>query len=62
MNKYMYIGPVIIFNRCVVNKWIASTYAQSKSKARSNFSYQFKRQNNLLVSANVTLPGKIIAQ
>ena len=49
------------FGDCVVNHWKASTYAMSERKARSNLTYQFKKQNNKLPSTKITLPGKLIA-
>lgn len=62
MNKYTYVGPAMEFDRCIVNRWVASTYAPSKSKARSNLTYQFKKKNNLLATAKITLTGEIIAE
>lgn len=59
MNKYSYDGPVEEFGRCIANRWQGSTYATSESKARSNLSYQFKKQFNKTPSCKITLPGKI---
>lgn len=60
MNKYSYDGPVMEFDRCVANRWKASTYAVSEKKARSNLTYQYKKRNNKLPNTMITLPGKII--
>ncbi len=60
MTKYTYDGPVVIFGRCVQNRWKGETRAVSEAKARSNLAYQWKTQNNRLACAGpVTLPGKI---
>ena len=48
MNMYSYDGPVMEFDNCVANRWIASTRAVSEKKARSNLTYQFKKKNNRL--------------
>lgn len=45
MNMYSYDGPVMEFDNCVANRWIASTRAVSEKKARSNLTYQFKKKN-----------------
>lgn len=44
MNMYSYDGPVMEFDNCVANRWIASTRAVSEKKARSNLTYQLKRK------------------
>lgn len=61
MKQYAYDGPVMEFEKCVANRWTASTYAISESKARSNLAYQFKKQFNRSPSTRISLPGKIIA-
>lgn len=61
MRQYLYDGPVVIFGMCVANSWKATTYAVSESKARSNLTYQYKKQSKKTPSAKVTLPGKIIS-
>lgn len=59
MNTYVYEGPVMEFNRCVSSSWKAKTAAKSESKARNNLAYQFKKKNNKLASAKISLPGKL---
>lgn len=59
MNRYVYEGPVMTFDKCVSHKWIGITYAPSEKKARSNLAYQYKRENKLSPSAKITLPGKL---
>jgi len=60
MSRYFYDGPVKEFNTCVTNRWVASTYAESESKARTNLAYRFKKENKKLPSTKITLPGKIM--
>lgn len=60
MKQYSYDGPVMEFDRCVANRWKASTYAVSEKKARSNLTYQYKKRNNKLPSTMITLPGQLI--
>ena len=58
-NTYVYDGPVLIFGKCVANRWKSKTIASSESKARSNLAYQFKKQANLVTGFRVELPGKL---
>ena len=60
MNRYTYDGPVVVFDECIAHRWKASTYAISENKARSNFAYQFKKQNNRMANCKISLPGKIV--
>lgn len=60
MNQYMYEGPVMEFEKPIANNWKATTYAPSEGKARSNLAYRFKKANNRVPNAKITLPGKII--
>ena len=55
MNKYLYNGPVMVFDRCVAGNFVAETIAPSKAKAKSNIIYQFKKNNNLVPSARVSI-------
>ena len=59
-HKYIYDGPVFRFNTLLVDRWKGETMAPSEKKARSNLAYQFKKHNNQIASAKVSLPGKII--
>jgi hypothetical protein len=49
----------MIFETCVCNHWKGETCAVSESKAKSNLAYQYKKNNNLVASAKVNLPGKV---
>lgn len=57
--KYIYDGPVMLFERCVADHWKGETMAPTKAKARSNLAYQAKKQMNLIAGTKVKLPGKI---
>ena len=57
--KYAYDGPVMFFDKLVADHWKGETMAPNEKKARSNLSYQAKRQLNLIAGTNIQLPGKI---
>lgn len=57
--EYTYDGPVMVFERCVYDRWIATTKAPSESKARANLAYRYKSQYGLARNAKVYLPGKL---
>lgn len=59
MHKYAYDGPVMEFNRLLADHWRGETMASSEKKARSNLTYQFKKQNSRIAGTKITLPGKI---
>lgn len=59
MNKYLYSGPVMEFDRCVQSNWKGETMAESETKALSNLSYQWKKNNNRITGTRITLPGKL---
>lgn len=58
-HKFIYDGPVMVFETCVANHWKGETMAPTEGKARSNLAYQFKKQNNRIAGSKVTLPGKV---
>lgn len=60
MKQYTYDGPVMEFGRCVASHWKASTFAVSERKARCNLTYRFKKENNKIATAKITLPGKLV--
>jgi hypothetical protein len=60
MNVYSYDGPVLEFETCVAYRWTASTRAVSEKKARCNLAYQYKKSNNKVPYAKITLPGKLV--
>lgn len=59
MNQYLYDGPVMEFGTCISNRWQGTTYAVSERKARSNLVYPFKKKNNRVPGAKITLPGEV---
>lgn len=59
MKLYVYDGPVMEFDRCIMERWRGTTYAVSKEKARSNLTYQFKKQHNKNPSTRISLYGEI---
>lgn len=59
MTKYAYVGPVMVFDKCVASRWKGETIAESESKARSNLTYQYKKKNNLNPGARVDLIGSL---
>lgn len=60
MKLYSYDGPIMFFDTCVSDRWIATTYAVSKAKARSNLTYQAKKYLGKVQNTGVTLPGEIV--
>lgn len=59
LNKYIYDGPVECFGKCVANRWRGETMAPTAGKARSNLTYQVKKQLRLTAGTKITLPGEI---
>lgn len=59
MYYYDYSGPVMEFGKRIADEWRSSTYAVSEKKAISNLTYQYKKDNNRLPNANITLPGTL---
>lgn len=58
-SKYIYDGPVLIFDKIVTNHWRGETTAPSENKARSNLAYHFKTENGLVPKTRVKLPGTL---
>lgn len=58
-HKYVYEGPVMMFDSLIADHWKGETMAPSESKARSNLTYQFKIQHNRIPGSRYSLPGKI---
>lgn len=57
--KYVYDGPVLEFDRVISERWRATTFAPSERKARSNLTYQFKKQFGKDPITKITLAGDI---
>lgn len=60
MNRYIYKGPVFVYDNCVASRWEAETLAETKDKARSNIMHQAKKILRLAPHASVTLPNDIL--
>lgn len=59
MNRYIYDGPVLEFDRIVDNKWHGETSANSEKKARSNLAFQFKIETGRTKNCKIALPAKL---
>lgn len=59
MKKYMYVGPVEEFGKCVCPWWCGTTVAQSLVKAKSNLMFRYKKENGKASNSRINLPGKI---
>jgi len=57
---WTYDGPVLEYGKVICNRWRASTYAVSEKKARSNLTFQYKKEFNKAPNRNITLPGKVV--
>lgn len=44
MPLYSYDGPVMKFNVCVDHHWKGQTEAPTEAKAKSNLTFQYKKQ------------------
>ena len=62
MDKYIYKGPVVVFNNVVDNNWYGVTWAATPAKARSNLMYQWKKANGRTASSYVKLPGELVTE
>ena len=58
-HKYSYDSPVITFNKNLAHHWKVETITPTETKARSNLTYQVKKQLKLMAGTRVSLPGKI---
>ena len=62
MYLYMYSGPVNKFGLTVHSHWKGYTYAVSEAKARSNLTFQFKKEFGMTPNTKISLPGKVELQ
>lgn len=58
-HKYVYNSPIFEFDNLVADHWKGETMAPTARKAKSNLSYQYKKQNNRNAGVRVSLPGDI---
>lgn len=59
MKQYSYDGMVKLFDKVICHRWQGSTYAVSESKARSNLTYQFKKERGWAPCTKISLPEKL---
>lgn len=59
MNRYIYDGPVLEFDRVISSNWHGETMANSLYKAKSNLSYRFKKETGRISNSKITLPGEM---
>ena len=59
MSLYIYNGPVMHFGQCICDRYFGETVAASPAKAKSNLAFRFKKENGLVPSSKISLPGKI---
>lgn len=55
MTRYVYYGPVFIFDERVNDYWKAETYANTKAKALNNLCYQYTKQTGLAPNSKILL-------
>ena len=61
-STYSYDGPVLEFGKVVTNRWRSTTFAPTEVKARSNLTFQYKKQFGRTPNTKITLPGKVTMQ
>lgn len=59
MIRYVYDGPVYVFQTLVTSCWHGETMADTEKKARSNLTYQYKKQTGRARTAKVRLTGDV---
>jgi len=57
--KFIYDGPIFLFNKMVVPKWYVETYALTEARALSNFKFRAKMVFGYSKTAKIDLPAKI---
>lgn len=59
MPKYIYNGPVKVFDQIVNEHWYGETMATTPKKAKSNLAYQYKRQHGLATATKIHITGDV---
>lgn len=59
MNKYIYEGPIVVFDKCLKNVWKSETVAVNDKKAKSNLLHQARKVCNLVPNTKISLPGNL---
>lgn len=60
VRKYVYSGPVMVFDSLVTKCWYGETMAVSTKKARSNLFYQYKKSHGLTPDTVIKLSGNVV--
>ena len=58
-HSYIYDGPVYEFNRLLNDRWKGETKAPSAEKAKSNLTYQFKKNTNCQANTKIRLTDEV---
>ena len=59
MNLYFYDGPVVQIGRCIEPNWLGYTKAPTEARARSNLTYQFKKEHKMAPNVVLNFPDRI---
>lgn len=59
LHKYLYEGPVMMFDNCIDPRWEGVTMAPSEKKARNNLTYRYKQLTGHVPGTKISLPGKL---
>lgn len=54
-SKWMYKGPVKLFDTVINPSWEGSTLASSEAKALANLAYQYKSKNGMVAGTKISL-------
>lgn len=57
--RYVYEGPVMVFDTLVTSKVTRETVAANEKRAKTNIGYRLKEELNLAPTARINLPGKL---
>lgn len=57
--RYVYEGPVYVYDTKVVEYWKGTTWAQSGPKAIANLKYRFRNSYIVSRTAPMSLPGTL---
>lgn len=59
LHKYVYEGPVMLFDNCIDPHWYGVTMAPSERKAKNNLTYRYKQMTKRIPGVKIILPGKL---
>lgn len=61
-SKFVYEGPVWLFDTILDYNWIGETWAPTEAKALSNLSYQYKSSHNFVPGTKIELSEDYIKE